>query len=190
MDVSDGDKLPDMFSVLDLAGSLTSSLLSSDPLPEGDNGTSSRDSGIGVDDQGVNWDEEEKKGTAIEPELQHNKQGSISSTRSASNVTPTILGKRKVKTNPRQVELSGSRPVSSARQNPAKYRIQVYADGEPLVAGDDEDDELLLTSKGWDWDPLCVVLLSWRPDIHHSSFPAVVPVLTEEMIHLFDFLIH
>ncbi|KAF8491789.1 hypothetical protein JB92DRAFT_3005211 [Gautieria morchelliformis] len=76
-DVSDGDKLQDMFSVLDLAGSFTSSsMLSSDPLPEGDNGASSRDSGIGINDQVVNWDErEEKKGTAIDPEHSRKKEG-------------------------------------------------------------------------------------------------------------------
>jgi hypothetical protein len=72
-----------------------------------------------------------------------------------SNEKPTVNGGKKPATRKGKQQLVGSNSVStsSARQNGPKRRIQVYTDSEPLITADDEDDELLLTSKGWDWDP-------------------------------------
>jgi hypothetical protein len=42
---------------------------------------------------------------------------------------------------------------SSSSRQAYLAKIRMRIDDEPLTAQGDEDDELLLTSKGWDWDP-------------------------------------
>lgn len=72
-----------------------------------------------------------------------------------ANEMPTVHGKKLSATRKRkQRRVVGSRPTSSStQQNVPKHGNQTCADNEPLIGGDDEEDELLLTSKGWDWDP-------------------------------------
>ena len=115
-----------------------------------------------MNDLRTDLSETENEGTENCAGLQQTNK-STPSTRDVSDEKLEIHDSKKQEARRRQKDFSGDRPIpaSSVRVPNLKQCIQVNNNNEPLTGEDDEDDELLLTSKGWDWDPLYVALLWW-----------------------------
>lgn len=113
-----------------------------------------------MNDLRMNLSEKERRGIESDNGLQQTNK-STPSRQIVSDGKPKIHDKKRE--TKRKKTIPNNQPIftSPVRQciPKSKKRIQVYTDNEPLAVEDDGDDELLLTSKGWDWDPLYVVLL-------------------------------
>ena len=137
-------------------------------LPEQEKWATSHDSGIGLEIQHT-----KEKETADANLPQKRKLRPPTRTRNNSDPKATVQDPRKRLRSDLNKKQQRKRhaPVAttrySAQTSSSSFRlgclppnIRMRIDDEPLIAEGDEDDELLLTSKGWDWDPLtsCVLL--------------------------------
>lgn len=73
---------------------------------------------------------------------------------------PSSQRRKRPRETQKQKDKQRSTGVLLSHRPAPRYHSRI--DDEPLVANDDEDDELLLTSKGWDWVPpasyMCVTM--------------------------------